>query len=186
VSEDSTDPATLAQRVVGTVAVGAAAVTWWPAFTLGAWRAVFFEQLLLLWAVATAALVVVVLRGRPKGVSAPLAASLLIPSVWLVSAFLPIPDGSTLSAFTNWAGIAITLLGFPFMVWVLLQIAKPSTVTVDPRYRAAAIIAVLLVALLSYLLGTQHPRFLTCADFAISGNSEPPGCTVGEGTLSRP
>ncbi|WP_349425551.1 hypothetical protein [Microbacterium sp. LWS13-1.2] len=36
---------------------------------------------------------------------------------------------------------------------------------------------VLGVAVTSFVLGLNQEHFLTCSDFAISGNSEPPGCT---------
>ena len=44
-----------ARRTVGAVAMAAAVVAWWPAFTVGAWGGVFFEQILTLWAAAAAA-----------------------------------------------------------------------------------------------------------------------------------
>jgi hypothetical protein len=42
-------------RALSVSAVGAAVISWWPAFTLGAYHTVFFEQLLALWAASTAA-----------------------------------------------------------------------------------------------------------------------------------
>jgi hypothetical protein len=48
--------------------VGIVAVAWWPAFTLGAWHQIFFDDFLALWAVAsTAALVYVLIEHRPIG-----------------------------------------------------------------------------------------------------------------------
>ena len=44
---------------VGVAMVGMAVVVWWPAFTLGAWGDLFFDQLLAVWAAATAAFVFV-------------------------------------------------------------------------------------------------------------------------------
>ena len=57
---------------------------------------------------------------------------------------------------------------------------------VDVRHRAAAGAAVVLVVVMAYVLGTQHPRFLTCEDFAVSGNSRPEGCAPGGSNLQRP
>jgi hypothetical protein len=175
------------ERVVGAVAVGAAAVAWWPAFTLGAWGAVFFEQVLALWAAATAALVVVLMRGSSRRTPWPVTASLLIPSVWLALTMLPVAEAGTPADFMAWTAIAFTTLGVPYLLVVLLRIASPgSAALVDIRHRAAAGIAVLLVVVLAYLLGTQHPRILTCEDFTISGNSQPDGCTPGDSILQRP
>ena len=176
-----------AERVVGAVAVGTAAVAWWPAFTLGAWGAVFFEQVLALWAASTAALVVVLMRVGRRTTPWPVTASLLIPSVWLVVTMLPVAEEGTAADAMAWAAIGFTILGVPYLLAVLLRVASPeSSALVDVRHRAAAAVSVLLVVVLAYTLGTQHPRFLTCEDFAISGNSQPEGCATGSSGLVRP
>lgn len=176
-----------AERMVGAVAVGAAAVAWWPAFTLGAWGAVFFEQVLALWAASTAALLVVLLRGASRTAPWPVTASLLIPSVWLAVTMLPVAEAGTPADLMAWGAIGFTILGVPYLLVVLLRIASPgSAALVDTRHRAAAAGSVLLVVVLAYVLGTQHPRFLTCDDFTISGNSRPEGCVPGESPLLRP
>ena len=38
---------------------------------------------------------------------------------------------------------------------------------------------------MAWLLGNQHPRLMTCQDFAISGNSPPPGCVPGAAVTER-
>lgn len=176
-----------AQRVIGAVAVGAAAVTWWPAFTLGAWGTVPFEQLPALWVVATAALLVVLVHGRPQGIPRIAAASLIIPSIWILLALLPVPEGSAAADATAWSGIVVTVIGIPYLIWVLLREANPSTAQlVSARQWAAAAMAEALVALLGFALGTQESRFLSWEDLMIRGSSQPPCCTSGDGTLVRP
>ena len=66
---------------VGVAMVGMAVVVWWPAFTLGAWGDLFFDQLLAVWAAATAAFVFVLVERRPVGVRLLRAFLLLLPSV---------------------------------------------------------------------------------------------------------
>jgi hypothetical protein len=39
--------------------------------------------------------------------------------------------------------------------------------------------------LVSYGLGTQHPRLLSCDDFSISGNFAPDNCTPGPASTIR-
>ena len=176
-----------AERVVGAVAVGTAAVAWWPAFTLGAWGAVFFEQVLALWAASTAALAVLLLRRVAWEVPWPMMASLLIPSAWLLVEMLPVAEEGTPAAILAWIAITFTILGVPYLLLVLLRVASPgASALVDVRHRAAAGAAVVLVVVMAYVLGTQHPRFLTCEDFAISGNSQPEGCAPGGSNLQRP
>ena len=53
-------------RLAGVGAVAFGSIAWWPAFTLGAWGTVFFPQLLSLWAVATAAFVLVIVSGAVR------------------------------------------------------------------------------------------------------------------------
>lgn len=42
--------------------VGIAAIAWWPAFTLGAWGEIFFDDVLGLWAASVAAFVFVLVE----------------------------------------------------------------------------------------------------------------------------
>jgi hypothetical protein len=48
---------------------------------------------------------------------------------------------------------------------------------------AASVVGLLM--LISYGLGTQHPRLLTCDDFSISGNFAPDNCTPGPASTIR-
>ena len=66
-------------RALSVAAVGAAVIAWWPAFTLGAYQTVFFEQLLALWAASTAAFLILAIFGRHRAVSWPRRFALLLP-----------------------------------------------------------------------------------------------------------
>src|SRR6476660_3662153 len=79
-------------RTVAVVVVSASAVTWWPAFTLGAYGRVFFDQMLALWAVSTAVFIVALLI-LPGRVSRGRMAAMLLPSAWLVLSYLS-PTGT--------------------------------------------------------------------------------------------
>ena len=72
---------------LGVVMVGIVAIAWWPAFTLGAWGEVFFDDVLALWAASTAAFVFVLVERRPLGSRLARAFVLLLPTVWLVLSF---------------------------------------------------------------------------------------------------
>lgn len=167
-----------ARRTVGAVAVGAAVVMWWPAFTLGAWGEVFFEQVLTLWAAATASLLLLVFGLGAERIRRPLVASLLLPSLWVALEFLPLAQGTVLETLVTWFGVALTVVGLPAMAWVILRVARPDVVQAMPvRVWLAAGGAVAAVTALSVLLGWLQPYYLTCEDFAVSGNSQPPNCT---------
>src|SRR6476619_3837604 len=131
-------------RALAVAAVGAAVISWWPAFTLGAYQTVFFEQLLALWAASTAAFLILVIFKQRRAVSWPRRLALLLPSVWLLVAFA-LPTGTE-------AGHSAALFWFA-------------------------------LALSGFALGRLNPHFLSCDDFTISGNSQPPGCTPGPATF---
>ena len=67
------------------------------------------------------------------------------------------------------------------MVAIVLVMVVPGAESVRGRDNAVAIAAVALVVVLSFAMGTQHRRLLTCEDFKISGNDQPAGCTPGNG-----
>lgn len=173
-----------ARRTMGAIAVAASVVVWWPAFTLGVWGVVFYEQIMTLWAAATAAFVVAILKQGARRLPRTLTASLLLPSLWVLLAFLPTDQGGMVARLIGWFGVALTVIGLPFMVWVILQMARPDvTVLVTVRTWMAVGVAVAIVAALAFTLGRAHPWFLTCDDFRLSGNSQPANCTPGPSSL---
>jgi hypothetical protein len=171
-------------RVLAVATVGAASITWWPAFTLGAYRTVFFQQLLTLWAASTAAFLVLTIVNRRRTVSLPRRLALLLPSVWLVVAFaLPTGTEAAHSRTLYWLALALTLAGGPYLAWALLRITLSGYDVLTHRQRSAVFGVVVTVILLGFALGRLNPYFLTCADFTISGNSQPLGCTPGSVTV---
>jgi hypothetical protein len=169
------------RRLAGVAAIAFSSVAWWPAFTLGAWGTVFFPQVLSLWAVTTAAFVLVVLSKDTRGRVGWWALALLLPSLWLALAIEFAPGSRPELA---WLGTVVTLLGAPVMVWILIRFASPELVEdAEPRDRLVVVAAVLVVVLGAYGVGTIQERVFTCEDFTISGNSQPPGCTPGAPSL---
>jgi hypothetical protein len=155
-----------------------AVAVWWPAFTLGAWGTFFFDQMLTIWAAATAAFFVVVFQPRPTPRRWFRAAVLLVPSLWLVLSFTLNEDTNDLgAAILDLFAVLVAVIGLPFTIWVLARIMWPDFGSDISRPRIVlALCAVALVAVISYGLGANQFRFLTCSDFTISGNSEPPHC----------
>jgi hypothetical protein len=74
--------------------VAAALVVWWPAFNLGAYGVIFFQQLLALWAASTAIFLVSLTAGRRDRVSWAKRLALLLPSLWLLLAIVVPEDGA--------------------------------------------------------------------------------------------
>lgn len=173
-------------RRVAAAAVAAAGIGWWPAFTMGVYGVVFFEQHLALWAVATSAFVAAGIAGGRRVWRRPAMWALLLPSLWLLMIWL-LPVGGTSSIYQAmfWFGVVITLFGLPALAAFLIRLLIPDAEHLRPKEAAIAIGAVGLVMLVSYTLGTQHPRMMTCEDFSISGNFAPENCSPGTGTTVR-
>lgn len=163
----------------GLVVVGISVTLWWPAFTLGAWGTLFFDQLLGVWAAATACLVVVLVQPKPYKGRTWQAIALFVPSLWLILSFAALRDSDNLLVLlADLVGILVSVLGLPLTAWVLVKLLWPRFgADVSARSRALLVAAVLGIAGLSYVLGLNQSSFLFCEDFAISGNSNPPGCT---------
>ncbi len=170
---------------LGVLTIGMSVAVWWPAFTYGAWGTLFFYQLLALWAASTAAFVFVVVERRPRGARLARVFVLLLPSVWLALALAtPTPVGADeavlLALIGDVAALAIVVT-LPFTLWVLARIVWPDLGASTPLHLRLVTVAVVLgVGAASIGLGSLHSRFLTCEDFTISGNSEPPGCVHAE------
>jgi len=189
VSETEDGTATARRRrdlPTGVIMVGMAVVVWWPAFTFGAWGEIFFDDILALWAASTAAFVFVLIEHRPVGARLGRALVLLLPSLWLLLNFVVDDDTADIGvALLDLSALAAILIGIPFTLWVLARIVWPDFSENTPRrvkWIIAAVVASVVIA--SFLLGVNQSKFLSCEDFTISGNSEPPGCTPAHGADS--
>jgi hypothetical protein len=169
------------RRVVA-IAVAASSIGWWPAFTLGVYGVIFFEQHLALWAAATSAFIAVEIGGGRRVLRRVSNYTLLLPSLWLVLIWLlPVTD-STARYVLFWFGVVVTLLGLPALAAFLVRLLVPGAEDLPRRQAAIAIVAVAIVMAASYVLGTQHPHMLSCDDFSISGNFAPDNCNPGIAT----
>jgi hypothetical protein len=170
-------------RRVAVTVVAAAAIGWWPAFTLGVYRVIFFEQQFALWAAATTVFLIASLTLRRRAWRRPALWSLLLPSLWLLIAWvLPVGGTSPAHRALFWLGVTVTVLGMPAMGGLMVRLLLPGAERLRGRPALAASSVVLLVMAGAFLLGTQHQRILTCEDFSISGNFAPEECSPGTGS----
>lgn len=163
--------------MTGVILVGMSIAVWWPAFTLGAWGDLFFDQLLTVWVAATAAFVVVLLQPRPSKRRFLRAAILLVPSLWLVLAFVELETEDLLTAVVDLLAILVAIIGIPFTIWVLVRVLWPDFGThLRWTTRIIVLLSVAAIAVGCWALGANHHEFLTCGDFVQSGNSPPDNC----------
>ena len=178
---ETVKPAAPPPHVTGVILVGMSIAVWWPAFTLGAWGDLFFDQLLTVWVAATAAFVVVLLQPRPSKHRFLRAATLLVPSIWLVLAFVEVETEDLLTAIVDLLAILVAIIGIPFTIWVLVRILWPDFGAHLPwTKRLIVVLSVGAIAVGCWALGANQHEFLTCEDFVASGNSPPVGCVHEE------
>ncbi|KOV96069.1 hypothetical protein [Streptomyces sp. NRRL B-3648] len=162
---------------MATAAAGGTLVFWWPAFTLGAYDAVFFDDMLALWAVATAVLLSGALLGRRGALPWGGWLALSLPSVWIVLAIVaPRTQGFS---YLHYFEAALTLVGAPMLTWLLSRVLLPDYAALPVSERWGAVAVTLVVGVLAFLLGKFNYLFLGCADFDVSGNNTPAHCAQG-------
>jgi hypothetical protein len=173
-------------RRLAAAAIAGATLGWWPAFTLGVYGVIFFEQHLALWAAATSAFLAL---GFARGLRVwrrPAVLALLLPSLWMALAWiLPVGGTSGIYQVLFWLGVVITVFGLPALAAFMVRVLIPGAERLQGREKFAAIGVVAFVMLTSFVIGTQHPRMLTCEDFTISGNFAPENCSPGTGSTVR-
>ena len=173
-------------RRVLAAAVAASAIGWWPAFTLGVYHVTFFEQHLTLWATSTTAFLAL---GLARGIQVwrrPAVLALLLPSLWLLLAWL-LPVGGTSGVYQALFlfGAVLTIVGIPALAAFMVRLLIPSSDRLRGREALAVTGIVVLVMCTSFGLGTQQQRLFTCEDFTISGNYAPENCSAGTGSTTR-
>jgi hypothetical protein len=164
--------------------VAAALVGWLPAFAVGGYGVICFNQLLSLRSASTAIFLTSLTAGRRARLSWARRLALLIPSLWLLLAFaLPERGPEPWSRALFYVAIVLTLAGTPFLAALLLRVTIAGYEQIPSRRRLVAAAIVGIVAIAGFGLGQLNNRFLTCNDFIISGNDTPPGCAQGHGHL---
>ncbi|MER6025830.1 hypothetical protein [Streptomyces sp. NPDC001851] len=167
---------------MATAAAGGTLIIWWPAFTLGAYNAVFFDDVLTLWAVATAVLLSGAILRKREALPWGGWLALFLPSLWIVLAIVaPRTKGFP---YLHYFEEVLNLVGAPILTWLLSRILLPDYAELPVHERLAAVAVTLIIGVLAFLLGQFNYLFLTCADFNVSGNNPPAHCAQGP-PLSR-
>jgi hypothetical protein len=75
--------------------------------------------------------------------------------------------------------VILVIIGVPFALFSVARVLWPGVFeVVGARARWGVVVAVVLIAAGSFVLGAFHEKYLTCDDFEVSGNSRPPGCVL--------
>ena len=160
------------------------------AFWYGVSGTIFFTHLLYVWVAATAALLaslfvpqvempLIRLPWRGRFV-------LALPTVWLVlsvfidiEAFRPDSPGSWVLWVASLAGAFLTL---PYLLYIIIVAVVPDIDRLKHLKLRVALFGIILVtAIACFVIGKNHPLFLTCENFKVGGHDIPRNCRNADG-----
>ena len=160
------------------------------AFWYGVFGTIFFEHLFYVWVAATVALLasLFVPRIETPPIKLPWRGRfvLALPTVWLVlSAFIDIeayrPDSP--GSWVLWVvSLASAFLTLPYLLYVVIVAVVPDIDRLKhPKLRVALVGIVLVMAIAGFVIGKNHPLFLTCENFKVGGHDMPRNCRDADG-----
>lgn len=159
------------------------------AFWYGVFGTVFFEQIFYVWVAATVALIASLFVPPHDALPAFLSWKgrfvLALPTIWMLMLAAGYEKSESL-AHAGWLEWALTLsivaLTLPYLVYVLILVAIPDIESLKhPRLRSSVFVIALAIAVAGYAIGKNHPQFVTCYDFKVSGSNVPENCQKAAG-----
>lgn len=167
--------------IIGAVTMSTGA--WGIAFNLGAFHTIFFTDLFNAWAVVTAILLAVLLL--PPGDS-PLpwwgVVLLTVPTLGLGLFYVGHHQGANvwLDRSAVLVGTVSYLISLPYAFYVGINVVNADFLSLPSRRLRISLIAVVFAIIsIAYVAGSNNDALLTCGDFRISGNDQPPNCRPG-------
>jgi hypothetical protein len=173
--EDHT-AASPSDRATLLVTVASATVAFMLGFNVGAFGVIFFDQLLLVWVIATIVLVASIISDLPPN-TWPRRLILLLPSLWLLAAWVDsaqdVPEGDRIVFFLT---LGVTAVALPFVAWILVTAINTDFEELPRSNKLLVIAAVGIAIVVGFGVGARNDFILTCEDFKISGNDLPANC----------
>ncbi|MGE5153529.1 MAG: hypothetical protein ACM3ST_05880, partial [Bdellovibrio bacteriovorus] len=127
-------------RRLAAASMAGATLGWWPAFTLGVYGVIFFEQHLALWAAATSAFLALGFARGFRVWRRPAVLALLLPTLWMALAWiLPVGGTSGIYQVLFWLGVVMTVLGMPALAAFMVRVLIPTAERLQGREKFAAI-----------------------------------------------
>lgn len=177
-TEDRTIAATPtpSQRATLLVAVGSATVAFMLGFNGGAFGVIFFDQLLIIWVIATIVFVGSIVSDLPPS-TWPRRLILLTPSLWVIAAAIDNAiEGSSGEGVVFALTVVVTLAALPFAGWVLVAAINADFTELPMRNKLIVIAAVAVAVVVGFGIGARNDLLLNCNDFKVSGNDLPENC----------
>lgn len=182
-SAESPSRTEAADRPYGPAAVALVtiALTTWPiAFNLGAYDAVFYQDVFQVVVVSTVGFILTIVkppyRGRTLWFTRIALAS---PFVWMAVAVVLYDSLGTAVSNPVYGllGLIVAVVSIPTVLRLLIDMfARDLTTVRDPRRLAAGVAVIVLIAVVGFAVGRNNDAFLTCEDFKIAGSDQPTNC----------
>ena len=173
--------ASATERATLLVTVAAGTVAFMLGFNLGAFGIIFFDQLLLVWVIATIVFIASIVSDLPPS-TWPRRLILLLPSLWLLSAWIDNARGITEGERAVFLlTLAVTVIALPFVAWILVTAINTDFAEL-PRFNKLIVMGAVGIALVfGFAIGARNDFILNCDDFKISGNDLPANCIEVDG-----
>lgn len=168
--------ATPSNRATLLIAAGSASVAFMVGFNFGAFGVVFFDQLLTIWVLAAVVFVASIVSDTPPR-TWPQRLVLLVPSLWLVAAWLDNTSAFELQDNAVFAlTVVVTVFVLPAVAWIMITVINADFANLPGRSKGVVVATVGLFIIMGIVLGARNDTFLNCGDFKISGNDLPANC----------
>lgn len=173
---DDQQRGTPSDRATLLVTVGAATVAFMLGFNLGAFDVIFFDQLLVVWVIATIVFIGSIVSDLPPN-TWPRRLILLLPSLWVVAAWVDnardVTQGERIVFILT---LAMTVVALPFVAWILVTAINTDFAELPRGNKFVVIAAVGIALVVGFGVGARNDFILNCDDFRISGNDLPANC----------
>ena len=164
-------------------ALALAPTIWMLSFNYGVYKTVFFEHLFVIWAISIAALIcglVVKLDEQIVSFSTFKGRLLLVlPSIWVLSGYWAnlYPQSEAILWLDALLTIATVLFSLPYLLYYVVLVLVPGAESIYSKKLSISLILItVMMAVLGFLVGHNHPKFLFCETFEIAGNQLPDNC----------
>lgn len=159
-----------------------ALATWPIAFNLGAYGAVFYQDVFQVVVVSTVGFALAVVRPPYEGVALWLTrTALAAPFGWMALAVILYDSLGTATSDPIYgsAGLLVAVVSVPLVLRLLIDMFARDLITVQDRPMLATGVAVVaLIAITGYAVGRNNDAFLTCDDFKVAGSEQPTNCAA--------
>jgi len=161
-------------RTFMVVTIAGSLVAWDIGFDMGAFETISYRRLFTVFVVSTVVLLTTFVRNDETLATSPFSRVILgLPLAYLAADMTFLTVSQALVDALNVAIIAT----FPWTLYVVARLVDRDYFTLPRREQIIAVVAVLLIGLAGLYVGDAHTRFLSCDDFARSGDYQPEDCT---------